>query len=100
KNTVLELDAMQLKKAALHLRAVNHPLRQQIISLLHKNGQLMVTTIYVKLRIEQSVASQHLAVLRRAKLVSAEREGKKIFYQVNYNNLERLQKLAKEMLGS
>ena len=58
----------------------------------------MVTTIYVKLRIEQSVASQHLAVLRRAKLVNAEREGKKIFYQFNYNNLERLQKLAKELL--
>ena len=99
KTPALEIDALQLKKAALHLRAINHPLRQQMIHLLHKFGRLMVTTIYVKLRIEQSVASQHLAVLRRAKLVRAERDGKKIYYEVNYQNLERIQNLASELVN-
>lgn len=100
KNPSLEIDTLRLKKAALHLRAANHQLRQQILSLLHKNGKMMVTTIYVKLRIEQSVASQHLAVLRKAKLVNAEREGKKIFYSVNYKNLDLLQEMASRLTNS
>lgn len=100
KTPSLEIDALQLKKAALYFRAVNHQLRQQILSLLHKNGRLMVTTIYVKLRIEQSVASQHLAILRRAKMVDAEREGKKMFYSVNHDSLTRLQQLAARLLHS
>lgn len=99
KTPSLEIDPLLLKKAALHFRAVNHDLRQQILTLLHKNGRLMVTTIYVKLRIEQSVASQHLAILRRAKLVSAERVGKKVFYSVNYKSLEQMHFLAAQLLG-
>jgi len=42
-----------------------------------------VTDIYVKLRIEQSVASQHLAILRNEGFVSTEREGKTIWYSIN-----------------
>jgi DNA-binding transcriptional ArsR family regulator len=98
KTPSLEIDSLSLKKAALHYRAINHHLRQQIMQLLHKNGRLMVTTIYVKLRIEQSVASQHLAILRRAKLVNAERVGKKVFYSVNYRNLEQLHAMAAQLL--
>lgn len=94
KTPPLVIDALSLKKASLHYRAVNHRVRQQILKLLHKNGQMMVTTIYVKMRIEQSVASQHLAVLRRARLVHAEREGKKMLYSINYNSLEKLQEMA------
>jgi DNA-binding transcriptional ArsR family regulator len=65
-STELKIDVIQLKKAALILRAVNHKLRQQIMKLIHQNGKMTVTEIYVKLRLEQSVASQHLAILRKA----------------------------------
>jgi DNA-binding transcriptional ArsR family regulator len=58
----LKIDVLQLKKAALILRAINHKLRQQILKLIHQNGKMTVTEIYVKLRLEQSVASQHLAM--------------------------------------
>lgn len=95
--TPLDIETLILQKAALHYRAINHKLRQQILQLLHKNGRMMVTSIYVKLRIEQSVASQHLAVLRRAKLVSSEREGKSIFYSVNYQEIEKLHKVAAQL---
>ena len=66
----LKIDVIQLKKAALILRAVNHKLRQQIMKLIHQNGKMTVTEIYVKLRLEQSVASQHLAILRKAGFVN------------------------------
>ena len=61
----LKIDVLQLKKAALILRAINHKLRQQILKLVHQNGRMTVTEIYVKLRLEQSVASQHLAICVR-----------------------------------
>jgi len=67
--TELDVEVIKLKKAALVLRAINHKLRQQIIQLIHQNGRMTVTEIYVKLRLEQSVASQHLAILRKANFV-------------------------------
>lgn len=96
--TPLQIETHDLKKAALHFRAVNHKLRQQILQLLHQNGRIDVTTIYVKLKLDQSVASQHLAILRKANLVVAEREGKNIFYSVNYKCLKQLHTMAKELM--
>ncbi len=37
---------------------------------------------------EQSVASQHLRILREDDLVKAERNGKLIFYTINYVKLQ------------
>ena len=79
-STELKIDVIQLKKAALILRAVNHKLRQQIMKLIHQNGKMTVTEIYVKLRLEQSVASQHLAILRKAGFVNTLRHAKVIYY--------------------
>jgi len=49
--------------------------------------KMIVTAIYGGLGIEQSVASQHLAILRRAQILKTEREGKFIHYKINYNRL-------------
>lgn len=92
------IDPALLKEAALILRALNHKLRQQILHLLHKNQTMPVTAIYKRLKIEQSVASQHLAILRRAGIVVTTRDGKQIFYAVDYKRLENIQSLAGQML--
>jgi len=97
-STELRIDVIQLKKAALILRAVNHKLRQQIMKLIHQNGKMTVTEIYVKLRLEQSVASQHLAILRKAGFVSTLRDGKFIYYSVNYNRLDQVHSIVHELL--
>src|SRR5690554_5887797 len=81
------LDYTAIKSAAMTLRAINHKLRQQIIKLLEDNKRMNVTDIYVKLRLEQSVASQHLAILRRADIVVTEREGKFIHYKLNHDKI-------------
>ena len=94
----LKIDAIQLKKAALIFRAVNHKLRQQIIKFIHQNGKITVTQIYLKLRLEQSVASQHLAILRKAGFVNTERDGKFIYYSVNYTRLNEIHRVAQELL--
>lgn len=94
----VKLNYDELRKAVLVLRAVNHKLRQQIIDLLDNNGQMTVTDLYVKLRLEQSVASQHLAILRRAGVVVTEREGKFIYYGLDKNRLAQIDSLVENLI--
>jgi DNA-binding transcriptional ArsR family regulator len=94
----LKIDVIQLKKAALILRAVNHKLRQQILKLINNQDRMTVTEIYVKLRLEQSVASQHLAILRKAGFVATLRDGKFIYYSVNHPRLEQVHHFVHELL--
>lgn len=95
----LIVDTLSVKKAALILRAFNHKLRQQILKMIDTEKKVTVTEIYVKLRIEQSVASQHLAILRKADFVKTEREGKFIYYTVNAPRLLELNKFISDLLG-
>ena len=94
----IKVDYLRTKKAALILRAVNHKLRQQMIKLINDKKRITVTELYVKLRLEQSVASQHLAILRRAGIVSTERDGKFIHYSVNYERIAEVVKHVDELL--
>lgn len=98
-NSPFELDVNTLRKAALLYRSVNHPLRQQILHLLHKNERMTVSRVYARLKIEQSVASQHLAILRKAGMVINEREGKNVFYRVNYDRMQKFQHISAQLLG-
>src|SRR5215217_975686 len=93
----LAIETIQVKKGALIFRAINHPLRRQILELLHENVRMTVTEVFVKLRLEQSVASQHLAILRKAMMVNTERQGKFIFYSVNYQRVKQVHQIADEI---
>ena len=95
----LKVDLLHSKKAAMILRALNHKLRQQIIKLIDEHQKMTVTEIYVKLRLEQSVASQHLAILRRAGIVITTREGKFIFYTVDYSRLAQVNQFVEQLVG-
>ena|SRR5215208_762258 len=90
----LKLETEELKKSALVLRAINHKLRQRILLFIHKNGRNAVSEIYKKLRLEQSVTSQHLALLRKAGFVLTQREGQNIFYTVNYDRIVQVNQCA------
>lgn len=94
----LTIDYHSVKKAALILRSINHKLRQQILELINEHGQMTVTEIYVKLRLEQSVASQHLAILRKTNIVKTTREGKFIRYMVNHDRLTEIDKFVADLL--
>ena len=93
---LLKVDLLEVKKAALVL---NHKLRQQILKLIDESGKMTVTELYVKLRLEQSVASQHLAILRKAGFVKTERDGKFIYYSVNINRIHELNRFVGELLN-
>jgi DNA-binding transcriptional ArsR family regulator len=87
-NEKISINYETLRRAVLSLRAINHQLRQDIILLLEEEGKMTVTDIYIKLRLEQSVASQHLAILRRAGILNTERDGKFIYYTIDKNRLK------------
>jgi DNA-binding transcriptional ArsR family regulator len=98
KEKELSIDLLQLKKAASVLRSVNHQLRLEILRLLHREGRMPVTALRHKIHLEQTVASQQLAILRRAGMVATERSGKQIFYSVNYQRLREVQQQAAAVL--
>ena len=89
---------LKTKKASLVLRALNHKLRQQILTLIEENPSIIVTDIYSKLKIEQSVASQHLAILRKAGIVTTTREGKFIKYIVNQDRINEIETFVDQLL--
>ena len=93
----IQLDYAELRKAVLVLRAVNHKLRQRMIDMLEENSEMTVTDIYIKLRLEQSVASQHLAILRRAGVVRTTRDGKFIYYSLDKDRLNQISRLVEEL---
>jgi DNA-binding transcriptional ArsR family regulator len=88
KDEKIIMDTLHVKKSAIILRAVNHKLRQQILKKIDEKGKVTVTEIFTELFLEQAVASQHLAVLRKAGFVKTTRDGKFIYYSVNYTRLK------------
>lgn len=95
----VEVDFLSLKKGSMILRALNHKLRQQIIKLVDEKKRITVTEIYIQLRLEQSVASQHLAILRRAGIVKTDRDGKFIYYSINTDRVTQIMKCVDELIA-
>ena len=93
----MKLDYNSLRRTVLIIRSVDHKLRQQIIKMLTESARLTVTEIYNKLKLEQSIASQHLAILRRSGIVITKRSGKFIYYTLNKERLQEISSLIKEL---
>jgi DNA-binding transcriptional ArsR family regulator len=62
-------------------QALANPTRIAILDEL-RNGELTVGTIVGRLKIDQSNASQHLAILRARQIVSARKSGSQVYYAV------------------
>lgn len=86
----LEIDVQDIRKAALLIRALNHPVRQSILKTMARHKRIAVTVLCRKLKRPQADISMHLAVLRRMHLVSVRPEGKHRFYGVNRDHLQQL----------
>ena len=95
----LFINVSNIKKGVHTLRTINHLLRQEILQFIHEKKRITVTEIHTKFRIEQSVASEHLALLRKEKFVTTERDGRFIFYSVNYETLKKVHRLSEELVS-
>jgi len=92
-----ERRSLDLTLAARAAQALAHPVRLQIIELLRDEGAY-VMHLTAALNRRQAYLSQHLAVLREAGLVVAERQGMTVMYRVSdcrvFDLVEHLKRLA------
>lgn len=77
----------KLKDSSEILRAIAHPLRMKILEFIDQSDTINVNKIYNTLKLEQSITSQHLRILRVAGLVNTERDGKFIHYSIDYSKI-------------
>jgi DNA-binding transcriptional ArsR family regulator len=95
----LGINYLMIRKSSLILRALNHKLRQQMIQIIAQEEKITVTDLYIQLRIEQSVASQHLAILRKVDIVTTQRSGKHIYYTINHPRVAVIKQFVKDLVG-
>jgi len=88
----ISLNNERLESASEILRALAHPLRLRILDFIDKNETINVNKIYNTLKLEQSITSQHLRILRIAGVVLTEREGKYIHYSIDYPKVAKVLK--------
>jgi DNA-binding transcriptional ArsR family regulator len=68
--------------------AIAEPRRRQIIDLLVGSDERSVGDLVGALRIRQPAVSKHLGVLRRVRLVSVRRRGRRRMYRLNARELK------------
>lgn len=66
----------------LFFRAIGHPARQKIVSILHSEKELPVNKLVEKLKLSQSTVSHHLSILKKADIVKTREEGAQVCYSL------------------
>ena len=79
-------------KWAQTLKTLGHPLRLQIVKMLLEEEKC-VLNIWGKLEMQQSVISQHLAILRKKGIVDCKRSGTRMKYFLKNKNIEDIVKI-------
>ena len=95
----LHIEVVSIKKGLKIFSGVNSELRQEILDIIHKNGQMTVTQLFTELNLDQPIMSNHLAILRNTGLVISKRVGKNVFYSINYSRLEFLHDKSQQLLN-
>ena len=77
--------------------ALGEPTRRNIIEMLAANGQLCATEICDKFQVTPPAISQHLKVLREAKLVRMEKRAQQRIYEINPEAMLEVEEWARQM---
>jgi ArsR family transcriptional regulator len=85
-------------KAGL-FKGLAHPIRIRILEVLSSVPEATVTDLLRVVELEASHVSQHLAVLRRNRLVVSERRGSLVHYRLAYPEVADLLRVARALLG-
>ena len=77
--------------------AIGEPTRRGIIEMLARKGEMAATDICDGFRSSPPAISQHLKVLREAKLVRVEKRSRQRIYRINPIAMKELEQWAKRM---
>lgn len=72
--------------------AIAEPTRRNILEMLAANGNMPATSIYRHFKASPPAISQHLKVLREAKLVRVEKRAQQRIYYVNPEPMKELER--------
>lgn len=81
-------------------KALGHPTRIQIMTLLWKKDNRTCGEIVELIPLAQSTVSKHLLELKKANLVNIKNEGKKIIYSIEVDKIEILKKYLTSYLST
>ncbi|WP_264535582.1 ArsR/SmtB family transcription factor [Flavobacterium sp. N1736] len=81
-------------------KALGHPTRIQIMTLLWKRNNRTCGEIVELIPLAQSTISKHLLELKKANLVNIKNEGKKIIYSIEVDNIQILKKYLTSYLST
>ncbi|MBW9108417.1 ArsR/SmtB family transcription factor [Microbacterium ureisolvens] len=84
-------------KAGL-FKGLSHPFRIRILELLSAAEELSVAELQAETGLEASHLSQHLAVLRRHRLVASERRASHVYYRLAGPKVAELLAVARALL--
>ena len=79
-------DTMPLQKT---FKALSDPTRREILNLL-KNGKMSAGEIADKFDMTQATISHHLSILKKADLITEEKQWKHIYYELNISVFEEI----------
>ena len=77
--------------------ALAEPTRRSIVEMLAEQGQLSATAISRKFRVSPPAISQHLKVLREARLVRMEKRAQQRIYAINTEAMSELEDWARKV---
>ena len=80
-------------------KGLAHPLRVRVLEVLTTAPEASVSELLEATGLEASHLSQHLAVLRNYRLVSADRRGNQVYYRLAYPQVADLLRVARALLG-
>lgn len=81
-------------------RALGHPIRVRVIELLRARPEMSVRDLQTALQIELGAASQHLAAMRRQRLLTTRRQGTSVLYKVRDPRTFQMFEVARQILTS
>ena len=99
KRTKVTFQQEKLTVSTELMRALAHPLRLKILEFLDQNKNIQVNQIYNTLKIEQSIASQHLRILKNAGVLVADKDGKYMHYTIDYQKVSNSVKAINRFMG-
>jgi DNA-binding transcriptional ArsR family regulator len=80
-------------------KGLAHPFRVRVLEVLATAPEASVSELLETTGLEASNLSQHLAVLRNYRLVTADRRGNQVFYRLAYAQVADLLRVARALLG-
>jgi len=79
-------------------KGLAHPFRIRILELLSSSPEVSVAELQAETSLEASHLSQHLAVLRRHRLVESERRASHVYYRLAHPEVAELLRVARQLL--